>query len=210
MPDHDGRSSSAVVAVYAVIPAAGRSRRMGSAKQLLPYGDRTVLETVIETLLAAPINGLAVVTHTAVANELDLPEDPRFLTVINDDAESQMLDSIRMGVDALRQALTPPDDSGVLVCPGDMPLIDVATVTSCIAAFFDHPDAIVVASHGGKRGHPIIVPLSMLPELATITDGGLAELLTRHAESVHRVDCPTPGVTQDLNTPEDYGGLAQP
>ena len=41
--------------IYAVIPAAGRSRRMGIAKQLLPYDDRTALEVVIETILASPM-----------------------------------------------------------------------------------------------------------------------------------------------------------
>lgn len=191
-------------AVYAVIPAAGRSRRMGSPKQLLPYGDRTVLESVIETVLAAPTSGLAVVTHTAVANELDLTEDPRFVTVINDDAESQMLDSIRLGIEAAQGAFEPTPDSGILVCPGDMPWIDVPTVTACIVAFADRHEGIIVATHQGKRGHPIIVPLSMIAELGAIPTGGLAELLTRHPDKIHCVECPTPGVTHDLDTPGDY------
>jgi molybdenum cofactor cytidylyltransferase len=160
--------------------------------------------------LAAPISGLAVVTHTAVANELDLAEDPRFVTVINDDAESQMLDSIRLGLEAVRGAFDPAPNSGILVCPGDMPQIDVGAVTSCIAAFAEQRDAIVVAAHQGKRGHPIIVPLSMFPELETTTTGGLAQLLTRHPDRVHCVACDTLGVVRDLDTPEDYGGLAQP
>ncbi len=205
MPDVDDQPTS--VAVYAVIPAAGRSRRMGSAKQLLPYGDRTVLERVIETVLAAPTSGLAVVTHAAVATELDLAEDPRFLTVINDDAESQMLDSIRLGIEALGDTFAPGDDSGVLVCPGDMPGIDVANVTACIEAFAERGDAIVVASHQRKQGHPIIVPQSMVAELETIPSGGLAVLLERHSDRVRCVECPSAAVTQDLDTPEDYDRL---
>ncbi|MHC4610060.1 MAG: nucleotidyltransferase family protein, partial [Planctomycetota bacterium] len=118
-------------AVYGVIPAAGRSRRMGSPKQLLPYGDSTVLETVIETVLATPMSGLAVVTHSDIVDELDLAEDPRFLTAINDDAESQMLDSIGLGIEALRGECDPAAKSGILVCPGDMPGIDVATIEAC-------------------------------------------------------------------------------
>ena len=193
--------------VYAVIPAAGRSRRMGTAKQLLPFGDRTILETVIENVLAAPIGGLAVVTHSAVADAMDLAEDPRFLTVINDDAESQMLDSIRMGIDALQRRGQPQPDSGILVCPGDMPGIDTAALTACIHEFDGHRDAIVVAAYRSKRGHPIVIPMSLTPELPTIAEGGLAHLLQRHAERIHAVECPTPTVTCDIDTPDDYERL---
>ena len=185
------------VAVYAVIPAAGQSTRMGVPKQLLPCGEGTVLETVIGTVLAAPMNGLAVVANSAVADELDLAEDPRFLTAINDDAESQMLDSICLGIEALRAEC------------GDMPEIDVETLEACIGAFVDRSNRIVVATYQGKHGHPIIVPLSMTTELSSITEGGLAELLRRHPQRTHEVDCPSSGVTRDLDTPEDYDSLQQ-
>ena len=205
--DHDG---SATPLVYAVIPAAGRSQRMKAPKQLLPFGDSTVLECVIETVLAAPTSGLAVVTHAAVAAELDLAEDPRFITVINDDAESQMLDSIRMGVGALHEAFEPGGDSGILVCPGDMPAVGVEDAVACIIAFVERRDTIIVASHQGKRGHPIIIPQSMVPELETIHEGGLAELLTRFPDKVQAVECSTPAVTRDLDTPQDYDELSRP
>jgi len=197
------------VGVYAVIPAAGQSKRMGAPKQLLSYGEGTVLETVIETVLAAPMNGLAVVANSAVADELDLAEDPRFLTAINDDAESQMLDSICLGLEALRAECNPPADSGILVCPGDMPGIDVEALKACVAAFVDRSNRIVVATHQGKHGHPIIVPLSMTAELSSITEGGLAVLLRRHPERVQEVECASSGVTRDLDTPEDYDSLQE-
>ncbi len=192
------------VPVYAVIPAAGRSQRMGQPKQLLPYGDRTMLEVVIETLLASPMNGLAVVTHTGIAAELDLEEDPRFLTVINDDAESEMLDSVRLGISALIEACTPPPDCGFCVCPGDLPGVDVASVTTCIRHFRRAPRSIVVATFRDRHGHPIIFPRSLTSDLGRITDGGLAALLRRHAAKVHPAECETPGVTRDIDTPDDY------
>ena len=195
--------------VYAVIPAAGRSVRMGQPKQLLPVGDRTMLETVVGTLLASPIEGLALVTHSDIDAELDLMEDPRYLTVINDDAESQMLDSIRMGVEALSKAHDLRTDSGILVCPGDMPGIDVASVAICVRTFRKDPAAIVVATFQDKRGHPIIIPRKMTGELQTIPEGGLAQLMTRHADKVRQVECETPAVVRDVDTPQDYQDLGR-
>ena len=177
---------------------------MGEPKQLMPYGDRTILETVIETMLASPMNGLAVVTHSDIAEVLDLAEDPRFITVINNDADSQMLDSIRMGLEALIEACAPPAECGFCICPGDMPGVDVASVTTCIRQFRQHPEAIVVATFQSKRGHPVIFPRALAAQLGAITEGGLAELLHRHPDKLHPVECETPGVTQDVDTREDY------
>jgi molybdenum cofactor cytidylyltransferase len=202
MPDASNHQDP--VAVYAIIPAAGRSLRMGQLKQLMPYGDRTILETVIETVLAGPVNGLVVVANSDIDDELDLSEDPRFVTAINDDAESQMLDSILLGLDTLAAAFDLPRHCGVCVCPGDMPGIDVASVTACVNQFRQHADRIVVATFQAKRGHPIIVPHPMTAELAEITEGGLAELLHRHTDKLHPVECETPGVTKDIDTPGDY------
>jgi molybdenum cofactor cytidylyltransferase len=205
----DASNHQGPATVYAIIPAAGRSLRMGQLKQLMPYGDHTILETVIETVLAAPVNGLVVVANNDVEGELDLSEDPRFVTAINDDAESQMLDSIGLGLDALAAAFDLPRDCGICVCPGDMPGIDVASVTACVSQFQQHADHIVVATFQAKRGHPVIVPRTLTAELAEITEGGLAELLHRHPDKVHSVECETPGVTQDIDTPGDYQDLGQ-
>ncbi|MCP4247654.1 MAG: nucleotidyltransferase family protein [bacterium] len=196
--------------VCAVIPAAGRSRRMGTDKQLLPYGRSTVLETVIETVLAAPIDGLAVVTHTAIADELDLPDDPRFVTVINDDETTHMLDSIRLGVSALARTFDLGPDAGLLVCPGDVPGLDLATLATCVAEYRNHPDSIVVATHGDKAGHPVIVPLLVLGDAPADAEGGLAGLLRRSSLHTRRVESPNTAVLEDLNTPEDYDRLHQP
>ena len=133
-PDHG--ASSARPRVFGMIPAAGRSRRMTSdvPKQLMPFGDRVVLECAIEAMLGADLDGLVVVTRSDVADELDLTEDPRFLTAINDEAGSEMIDSIRVGLAALAAArdellaaaaLVPPEErSSVAVC-GTWTLVDV-------------------------------------------------------------------------------------
>jgi len=182
---------------------------MGQPKQLLPYGELTLLETVIERVLVTPMSGLAVVTNAAVAEALDLTDDPRFLTVLNDDPESQMLDSIRRGAEALQGFFGVPPDAGLMVCPGDMPDVDADTVHACIRAFGGlaiaaEREDIVVAAHEGKRGHPIIVPWALTAELADIREGGLAQLLARYPERVHLVERPSAGVTRDIDTPEDY------
>src|SRR5438445_1910872 len=70
--------------LFAVIPAAGHSTRMGRPKLALPLGDRTVLERVIDALkeagaevlviLGPHVTELADPAQSAGAMVLELPE----------------------------------------------------------------------------------------------------------------------------------------
>ena len=69
----------------AVVPAAGLSRRMGSEKVLLPFGDSTMLETVLARLAQAGVSrtvvilrpDLAAAQEAAVAAGAEVVVNPR-------------------------------------------------------------------------------------------------------------------------------------
>ena len=65
------------VQVWAIVPAAGRGRRVGGPKQLLPYRESTLVGTVTQTLLDARIDRVVVVTRPPLVDALRLPKDPR-------------------------------------------------------------------------------------------------------------------------------------
>src|SRR5439155_16199828 len=58
---------SATSRIFAVVPAAGKSVRMGAAKLALPLAGRTVLEHVIAALREAQIDDVLVVLGSHVA-----------------------------------------------------------------------------------------------------------------------------------------------
>ena len=198
------------VRIWGVIPAAGMSRRMGKSKQVLPFGQSTMVATVTRTLLEAGLDGVVIVTRTALIARLELPADPRVRLAINDDPESEMIDSVRIGLASLRRteigghSWPVAKQDGVLVIPADMPGVRAATCQACVAAYLRDPTRIVIATHAGRRGHPIIFPLTLKPTVDRL-EGGLRTLLHELLDRVVQVDTPDPGVTRDINTPEDYG-----
>lgn len=190
------------VRIWAVVPAAGMSRRMGRAKQTLRVGGATMIGAVVNTLLMTDVARVVVVTRGDVRDKLCLPEDQRVVVALSDDPDSQMIDSIRLGLSALDRD-EPGERDGVLVVPGDMPAIAIDTHRACVAAFRDDPRRIVIAAHGARRGHPMIFPWALRAELEQLQDG-LRELHVRHPDRVYELCTQDEGALHDVDTPDDY------
>ncbi len=199
------------VRIWGVIPAAGMSRRMARPKQLLPFGDSTLVGTVARTLLEADLVGVVVVTRTELVDESDLPDDPRIIVAINDDPTSEMIDSIRIGLATLAgedAGIDPPRDvDGVLVVPADMPMLTADHCHACVSAFRDDPRRIVIAACEGKRGHPMLFPFSLRAAVDRL-EGGLRSLAELHPERVYLMEIGDLSVTRDVDTPDDYDRLS--
>ncbi len=47
--------------IWAIILAAGESKRMGEPKMLLPFGGKTIIEAVAESVVSSGVDGSLVV-----------------------------------------------------------------------------------------------------------------------------------------------------
>lgn len=88
-------------AIWGVIPAAGMSRRMGFPKQSAMIGGSTMTAIVVQNMLHAGLSGVVVVTRSDLLSALGLPRDKRIVPAINDDPDSEMMDSIIRGLSVL-------------------------------------------------------------------------------------------------------------
>ena len=194
--------------VFAIVPAAGRSRRMGAAKQLLAVGGQPMLLAMLEPLAAAQVAGVVLVTHQTVAELVAVGHLRGVVVMRNDDAHSEMIDSIRIGLRAWLERESMADSDGFLVCPADQPGISTADFDACIAAFRAASDRIIVASRAGRRGHPLIFPASLADFVQSAAcDSGLNALPRAFAARTRAVECHSPGVTTDVDTLGDYERL---
>ena len=187
--------------VYAVVLAAGASRRMGTAKQLLPFGSRTMLQTVVDVLLAADLDGIIVVLgHRSreVAETLEgLPVDIQ----VNADHRKGMFSSVLCGIRAL-----PASANGALVVLGDQPQIRSRVVRAIAEAYRTGTKGIVIPTCQGRRGHPALVDVRRygVEILALEGDEGLKPVMRSHQEDTLELPVEDPGILRDLDTPEDY------
>ena len=186
--------------VAAILLAAGQSRRMGDFKPLLPFGNKTVIESCIDYLRqggAEPI--VAVLGHRA--DEIrDLIKNVTI--AINPDPNSEMGASIAAGIRAVND-----DAKCVLIALVDHPAVPATVVTSLIAEW-QRGAQIVIPTWQDRGGHPVLVHLSFRTELLTLDQtGGLRELLKTHQSEVKRLPVHSPFVARDMDTWDDYVAL---
>ncbi|HZG54379.1 MAG TPA: nucleotidyltransferase family protein [Pyrinomonadaceae bacterium] len=210
--------------IAAILLAAGRSRRMGAFKPLLPFGAQTVIETCVNNLLAAGCDEVVVVLgHRAEEVRAALAHLPVSFA-LNDEAGSEMGVSIARGVEALtgggaesltnERAESLAGDTGdgaagaVLIALGDQPAVTAKEIESIVAAHRRTGARLVVPVWRGRGGHPVLVGASLRASLLTLdAERGLRALFDAHAGEVLRLPVASPYIARDMDTWEDYRAL---
>jgi molybdenum cofactor cytidylyltransferase len=191
--------------IAAIVLAAGLSKRMGRFKLLLPWGERTVIGQVVAALESARFSQIVVVTgHRAGEVEAALAGTAARMAFNPDYASGEMLSSIQAGLRAVGECV-----EAALLCLGDQPQIETATVQAVLAAGQESEwERIVIPSYRMRGGHPILLPAWLWPEIIACA-GTLRDVMAAHRDQTHYVAVDTPTVLADLDTPEEYANAAR-
>jgi molybdenum cofactor cytidylyltransferase len=192
--------------IWAVVLAAGESRRMGTQKLLLPFGEATVVETVVAAALGSRVDRvLAVLGADAdeVRRKIGSGGGPAVSFVLNEGYRSGMLSSVQAGFGAL-----PGDAEAAVVMLGDQPFLRAPVIDVVVEAYRAGGKGIVVPVFRGRRGHPVLVDMKYGDEVQGLDPAeGLRQLLGAHPDDVGEVEVDDAAILRDLDTPEDYQGI---
>lgn len=186
--------------VTAIVLAAGRSRRMGRSKPLLPLGDRTAVERVVDALLAVPVEDVVVVTRAADSRirEALAGRPVRFVT--NPDPQGEMLSSVQTGLRAC-----PDSSQWALIAMVDQPLISEDTHRAMVRRAASSRHLVLTPTFGGRGGHPILLSRGLFWEaLALGPDQSLKDLVRAHESEVEQVPVEDEAVVRDMDDPQSY------
>jgi molybdenum cofactor cytidylyltransferase len=183
--------------VAAILLAAGKSQRMGRCKQVLPLGDTTVIGRCLETLMVGGISKIVVVVSPEGHEVTETVRKYPVRIAVNNDPNGDMAASVRSGRDAL-----PAETTGVIVALCDYPLVAPSTVEQLVGQHYKSPALIIIPTHAGRRGHPVLFPRTVLADLTA--DLMLRDLIRRNSSGIYHVDVGDEGVLLDMDTPEDY------
>ncbi|MEW6126402.1 MAG: nucleotidyltransferase family protein [Acidobacteriota bacterium] len=186
--------------ISAILLAAGESRRMGEFKQLLPFGEKTFVESCVDNLLASSIDELIVVTgHREADVRRALAKRP-IKSVFNAQHRQGMSSSIQCGVEAASQNAT-----AYLIALVDQPQINIAIINQLIEAYQQTDALIAIPVYQESRGHPILLSAKLKKEILSITpEIGLKAVITAHRNETLYVKVTDQGVLLDFDYPEDF------
>lgn len=190
--------------IAAIILAAGQSSRMGQNKLLLDFNGKPLLCHVIDQALALNLPETVVVLgHQAEAIRAAIGDRPVRSVLAPDYAEG-MSASLKAGIDSLK-----PDIDAAMILLGDMPQVTVPLLRLLISAYNPlEGRAIVLPTHDGKRGNPVLWDRRFFPEIRQLAgDVGARHLIGEHAEMVVEISTDDRAILQDIDTPDAYDEL---
>jgi molybdenum cofactor cytidylyltransferase len=194
---------------YAVVPAAGLSTRMGRPKLSLPFAGRTILEQVVLTLLAGGVQHVLVVTgpHTPELNSMAEATGADVLAIGS--GTPDMRSTIEHGLNWLQRYKSPHPFDAFFVAPGDHPAFGASVVSRLCNAYFDQQSkSIIVPTHAGKRGHPVLIGWRHVQGIKKLAENrGVNAYLREKSEEVHELETGDHGILFNLDSSHDYAKL---
>ncbi|MGM0420854.1 MAG: nucleotidyltransferase family protein [Bacillota bacterium] len=191
--------------ISAVVLAAGEGSRMGELKQLLPWGDSTIIETVLANIKESSLDGEIRVVLGAEAERIESRlADKGYKLLYNPDYTRGMFSSVIAGIQDL-----PADTEALLFMLADQPLVTSDIYNRLLRHYKQKRPLLLVPSYQGRRGHPLIISAQLISEIYKLAqggepDGGLRALVDKYEDSIEYLEVKAEGVIIDLDYQTDY------
>ena len=180
--------------IPAIVPAAGKSRRMGRPKLLLPFGGEPLIGRVVKALLDGGVGYVVVVSPPA-----DQPEGPPVADAARRAGASvitplrhppEMRESVELALAKLDRDGPPP---AFMLTPADSPALTPAIVREVLGRWAGSPESMVIPVAGGKKTHPLVLPWDLALEIRSLPRPlGINSLVYAHPDRVVEVGIATP------------------
>jgi len=193
--------SEVVRRVTGVVLAAGEAQRMGRTKQLLPWGDTTILGQTIRQLQQSDVHDTLVVYGHEAAAVKEIAAAAGVPGVYNPDyAQGEMLSSLKTGVRHL-----PANCAAILVMLADQPMIEPEIINQLLQAYWRGEGELIAPTYEGQRGNPVLIGRDYFAELLELPpDSAPRLLLRRHQADLRLVPVSSDSVLRDLDQFEEY------
>lgn len=186
-----------------IVLAAGGSARLGTPKQLLPYGGRTLLRHAAETAVAAGAAHVVIVLGAEVERTRGELAGLEVRAVENARWAEGLSTSLRAGLDAL-EAFGHLDAALFTTC--DQPRVTPEILRALLAAYGAARPPLVACAYAGAAGVPALFDRSLFASLRALAgDAGARSVIARHR--ARAVLVPFPDAALDVDTAEDVERL---
>jgi molybdenum cofactor cytidylyltransferase len=169
--------------LYAVILAAGSSRRLGTNKLTIRIDGEPVVRRSVTPFLVDGIEKVFVVAASAKVGAIEealLDLAPHVQIIDNPHHAEGMSSSVKAALPLIEGA------DGVFFHLGDKPFVKREQVMLMIERYAREAVALLIPRYNGRKGHPVLMNVKpYLHEMRRLEgDKGLREIIEKHAGDV--------------------------
>ena len=201
------------MSLFAIVPAAGLSRRMGQPKLVMDLGGKTVIDRLLTTLSHLAVTETVVVFRRDdddLANAITSVASGSVQTVQPEIDPPDMRTSVEHAIKSSQTHHVPQPGDGWLLIPADHPVLDGRVLDELIAAWRTTDEDILIPQHVGQNGHPTFFRWAITERLDEIpADCGLNWLSTAPDIRIRKLPVDSDSILLDLDTPDDYKRIQQ-
>jgi len=184
-----------------IILAAGAATRMGKAKMLLPFHDTTILQHIINEVMAVESKAICIVTgyyHQQIINQVD---HSKATIVFNQQYANGMSSSIQIGLKYLLNDHA--NLESVMIVVADQPFLNRSILQQMLNLQQTTNKGLVAASYDGVVGTPVLLTKKYIEQLTQLTgDKGARSILQAFPEDLATVEFALGGL--DIDNEKDY------
>ena len=186
--------------ISAILLAAGQSKRMeGENKLTKKIHGLSLIEHSVKNILSSSIDQLIIVLgHQNKTIKGLIKKNDRIRFALNDNYESGMASSIKIGIDNL-----PEKTKAFFICLGDMPMINKKIYNHLIKLRKNND--ILVPTYKNKQANPVLFSKFMKTSIMSVTgDFGAKKIIADHEKKVFKLSIQDKGVITDFNNIIDF------
>jgi molybdenum cofactor cytidylyltransferase len=184
-----------------IILAAGAATRMGKPKMLLPYGEKNLLQHIVQQAQQIPSEGILIVTGYYDAMIKQAFNNYPINLVYNEQWKEGMASSIKLGLQwwlEQNNALTQ-----IMILVSDQPYLNADILNKLLQQQQQTQKGIIAATYDGITGTPVLFSRQYFPQLLQLKgDKGAGNILKSFSEDVAAISFEAG--KYDIDTPEDY------
>jgi 4-nitrophenyl phosphatase len=159
-----------------------------------------MIQHVVDVALDSPVEQVIVVLgYRAAEVERSIADRPVQI-VVNERWKSGLSSSVQTGLLAMK-----PEVSAALFVLADQPGVTPEVIARLVERYRETGAPIVVPTHRGRRGNPVLFGRSLFAELLQVEgDQGGRRLIAEHGDELEEVEVETEAIFADIDTADDY------
>ena len=195
-----------MVKSYAIIPAAGESRRMGRPKLLMPWGTGCVIDHVLQAWCCSQVSKVVITVRADDEQLLQQSAQHDVEVVAVDPPPPDMKASVQRALEYLRGCYQPQSTDVWLLAPADMPGLTSELIDYLLNAHQPQQPQIIAPQVDSRKGHPVLFPWDLAAAVDQLGPAeGIRELWKRHSGRTICWQDDRP--LEDMDTWQDYQRL---